>query len=144
MEKYNTTDDFLDEDDIPNFDLPTEPGHLAAIGDLRFMLLKWQMGGCNTPFTFSDLVNNSKAGQDVCVLVKRLLGDAIWSTLFPDSLEQSTTIIPRQAGILLLTALNKLQLAELEAQKAELKAQAEVAYHDLEREAKKRRLDAQD
>ena len=125
MKAYEQTATGVSPENLPTFTCPTEEKQKAAIGDLRFLLQTWMDGGCASPFSFADLMKHAAAGADVATVVKRLLGP-LWAKWFVEDPNAHTTVIPRQAGLMILRALDALQLDFKENK--EMKTRASQAF----------------
>ena len=90
-------------------------------------------------FSFADIMNHSTAGPDSATIIRRLLGP-LWDNWFTQSPDAETTVIPRQAGLLIQHALAILQLKFAEA--TQMKIRAKTAYAEMVQASAKRRRTA--
>jgi len=124
--------------DAKEAELPTltrvAPEELQAYAKIWDILSLWHSHGANSPFTYADLVQLGGLGEDAGKQLELLLGDLTqhwWQEL------TATTVIPRQAAIFAMRALDKLQgqLAAVERDQE----QASVAVKAIHAGAKRRR-----
>ena len=112
------------------------PAVLEATADLYFTFNRWRQMGAAIPFSFGDLIGNSKAAADTPKLIQDLLGGQ-WKLWFKTN-AATDTILPRQAVLTILASLEKAKDKYENAEKA--KEEAKQCFDRIVEASKKRRL----